>query len=185
MPYSGYISLLVIIYHYFSLLSLLRDTHYCCLVSLIGFFCKTFHYCCEFRIHINRHYFQLIFDIVYYCLDLKSKRTVTNSSIIGLIAYCCYSLLHFYHSGYYCYFCNHCHYCIDCITRQVVGPFQDSFPLLQWVGSSGHGHWKGSFHQALSYRRDKLCSGAELHFAHVGGWRRPAGGVWFAGLQKN
>ena len=85
MPYSGYISLLVIIYHYFSLLSLLRDTHYCCLVSLIGFFAKIFHYCCEFRIHINRHYFQLVFGIVYYCLDLKSKRTVTYSSIIGLI----------------------------------------------------------------------------------------------------
>jgi hypothetical protein len=90
MPYSGYISLLVIIFHYFSFLSLLllfslRDTHYCCLVSLIGFFANFFHYCCEFRIHINRHYFQLIFDIVYYCLDLKSKRTVTYSSIIGLI----------------------------------------------------------------------------------------------------
>jgi hypothetical protein len=85
MPYSGYISLLVIIFHYFSFLSLLRDTHYCCLVSLIGFFANFFHYCCEFRIHINRHYFQLVFGIVYYCLDLKSKRTVTYSSIIGLI----------------------------------------------------------------------------------------------------
>ncbi len=56
------------------------------LFSVINwFFCQFFHYCCEFRIHINRHYFQLVFDIIYYCLDLKSKRTVTYSSIIGLI----------------------------------------------------------------------------------------------------
>ena len=54
-------------------------------MTLIGFLAKFFHYCCEFRIHINHHYFQLDFDIVYYCLDLKSKRTVTYSSIIGLI----------------------------------------------------------------------------------------------------
>ncbi len=86
MPYLGYISLLVIIHHFFFIVVIIEG-HTLLLFSVINwFFCQKFHYCCEFRIHINHHHFQLLFDIIYYCLHLKSKRTVTNSSIIGLIA---------------------------------------------------------------------------------------------------
>ena len=82
MPYSGYISLLVIIFHYCHY----WGTHIIAVSFINWFICNDFFIIVRcLRTHIIVHYSLLIFYVTYYCLYLKAKRIVKLVQLLGLL----------------------------------------------------------------------------------------------------